>query len=389
MANGTYQNIELIRAGDRVINMHGQPVTVLKAWCTGVREVMAVRHAHSLEETIVTPDHRFWVGDLSSVAAETVASKGYAAVLEKPARLGGSKLRWKEVAEAGNATFLLPRQLAFEWPEHFTAELGCYAVRAAKLARYESRITDTYDTGYVFGTFLGDGHAFLNTNGKTEIGRVTWYFAAHETAIIEKLQRCLTQVVGFAGSEVLSTKGNMISVHLYSLPWARLLACFGKREHKHLPSEYLCANPEYLRGLRDGLLDSDGYTATDGRLCFHNTAKPLVELFALLTFLLEGSFPNLHSEAGSMGGLQGTRDENCRLSYRARLNVTHAKRQMEQYNVVKILGKRPLAAALPVYDLEVDCPTHSFIADNAIVHNSICTTRIIAGIGVPQLSAVL
>jgi inosine-5'-monophosphate dehydrogenase len=389
MANGTYQNIELIQAGDRVINMLGQPVTVLKAWCTGVRQVMAVRHVHSLEETIVTPDHQFWVGDLSTVNAEAVASKSYTRVLEKPTRLGESKLRWKEVGEAGHDTFLLPRHIDFEWPPHFTQELASYAPEPAKLDRYQPLITDSYETGYVFGTFLGDGHAFLNTNGRSEIGHVAWYFARHETSIVQKLQRCLSQVVGFSGSEVVSTKGNLINVHLYSLPWARLLAEFGKREEKHLPTGYLCGNPDYLRGLRDGLLDSDGYTAGDGRLCFHNTAKPLVELFALLTFLLEGSFPNLEGEAGSMGGLQGTRDENCRISYRARLNRTHAKRQTADYNVVKVLSQRQLHATVPVYDIEVDCPTHSFIADNAIVHNSICTTRIIAGIGVPQLSAVL
>jgi len=389
LANGTYQNIELVRAGDRVLNMHGQPVTVLKAWCTGVREVMAVRHAHSLEETLVTPDHQFWVGDLSTVNAEAVASKGYANILEKPTRLGESELRWQEVGEAGPRTFLLPRHLALEWPAHFTDELANYAVRPLSPARYQPIITDSYETGYVFGTFLGDGHAFLNTDGKSEIGHVSWYFAAHETPIAQKLQRCLAQVVGFAGNEVVSKKGNLLNIHLYSLPWARLLARFGKREAKHLPTEYLCDNPDYLRGLRDGLLDSDGHIAADGRLCFHNTAKPLVELFALLTFLLEGSFPNLHAEAGSMGGLQGTCDENCLTSYRARLNVTHAKRQTEHYNVVKVLGQRRLHTTLPVYDIEVDCPTHSFIADNAIVHNSICTTRIIAGIGVPQLSAVL
>ena len=388
MAAGHYENIERVQAGDRVINMHGQPVTVLKAWCTGVREVMAVRHAQSLEETIVTPDHQFWVGDLSTVSA-AVASKGYANVLEKPTRLGQSKLRWKEVGEVAADTFLLPRQLHLELPPHFTDELAAYAVRQDKLARYQPTITDSYATGYVFGTFLGDGHAFLNTNGRSEIGRVSWYFAAHETAVAQKLQRCLAEVVGFAGSEVVSPKGNLLTVHLYSLPWARLLARFGKRQDKHLPAAYRCANPAYLRGLRDGLLDSDGYTAADGRICFHNTAKPLVELFALLTLQLDGSLPNLHAEAGSMGGLSGTSDENCRVSYRARLNVTHAKRRLSAYNVVKVLGQRRLNRAVPVYDIEVDCPTHSFIADNAIVHNSICTTRIIAGIGVPQLSAVL
>src|SRR5439155_17452546 len=33
MANGTYRNIEEVKAGDRVINMNGRSVTVAKAWC--------------------------------------------------------------------------------------------------------------------------------------------------------------------------------------------------------------------------------------------------------------------------------------------------------------------------------------------------------------------
>ena len=32
--------------------------------------------------------------------------------------------------------------------------------------------------------------------------------------------------------------------------------------------------------------------------------------------------------------------------------------------------------------------THSFIADNVIVHNSICTTRVVAGVGAPQITAI-
>ena len=41
------------------------------------------------------------------------------------------------------------------------------------------------------------------------------------------------------------------------------------------------------------------------------------------------------------------------------------------------------------YDLEIDCDTHSFIANNTIVHNSVCTTRKQTGVGYPQLSAVM
>jgi IMP dehydrogenase/GMP reductase len=84
----------------------------------------------------------------------------------------------------------------------------------------------------------------------------------------------------------------------------------------------------------------------------------------------------------------GTSAERCRASYRARVNVSHGKRHLTDHQVVKQLGRRELDLAVPVYDLEVDCPTHSFVADNAIVHNSICTTRIVAGIGMPQVTAV-
>ena len=41
------------------------------------------------------------------------------------------------------------------------------------------------------------------------------------------------------------------------------------------------------------------------------------------------------------------------------------------------------------WDIEVACPTHSFIANDSIVHNSVCTTRIKTGVGRPQLSTVL
>jgi IMP dehydrogenase/GMP reductase len=72
----------------------------------------------------------------------------------------------------------------------------------------------------------------------------------------------------------------------------------------------------------------------------------------------------------------------------ARLNVTHFKRHLDAYQVVKQLEQRDLGIAVPVYDIEVDCETHSFVADNAIVHNSICTTRVVAGVGVPQVTAI-
>ena len=40
------------------------------------------------------------------------------------------------------------------------------------------------------------------------------------------------------------------------------------------------------------------------------------------------------------------------------------------------------------YDLEVE-EDHSYNIDGVVVHNSVCTTRLVAGVGYPQLSAVI
>ncbi len=387
MANASYKNIEDIRPGDRVINREGHPVTVVKAWCTGVREVMQLRHTASFWGTLATPDHRYLVGDLTTTSAATLAAKGYVGVLERPTRQGATKIGWRPIGEVEQGTCLFPRHLAFELPSTLEIDLTAFAIRKdLQLARYHRLIRESYALGYLFGTFLGDGHAFIAASRNSQQGRVSWYFGPQERDIADKLSRCVQEVTGVAPT--LTAGSKVLNLHLYSLQWARLLAEFGKRQEKHLPADLLCADPEYLQGLFDGLLDSDGHKGADGRLCFGNTSRALVELFNILCLLLKGSLPNCHVEAPSAGGLSGTSDLNCRDSYRARLNVSHEKRLTQGYQVLKLLDKQPLRLALPVYDIEVDCPTHSFIADNAIVHNSICTTRIVAGVGVPQITAV-
>jgi inosine-5'-monophosphate dehydrogenase len=385
MADSTYKNIQDVVAGDRVINMHGEPVSVRVSWCTGVRDVVAVRHTASPVETVVTPDHNYWVGELATVSAASLAARGYVNVLERPTKRGTSKLQWKEIGASAGDALLLPRHAAFELPDHFEADLGEWAKRESRLARYKRRIEDSYALGYMLGAFLGDGDAFLNTNGRSEIGRVAWSFGPREDEIAEKLVDAVEIATGVRPS---LKRGKTIQVYLWSLQWARLLASFGKRTQKHLPLRFRCGNPSYLKGLYDGLIDSDGFFAADGRACFKNTSRELVELFGVLCFLLWGSFPNAHREAPNAGGLVGTTDDRCHESYVSRLNITHAKRHLADFQVVKLLEQRELGVAVPVYDLEVDCDTHSFIADNAIVHNSICTTRVIAGVGVPQVTAI-
>jgi IMP dehydrogenase/GMP reductase len=387
MADATYKNIEDIQPGDHVINMRGEPVSVVKAWCTGVRDVMAIRHAASYKETLVTPDHRYFVGDLSTVSVATIAAEGHVALLERATRQDGCRLHWKQVGEVQRGAYLLPKRIAFELAAGFEINLRQFAVRKDKqLARYVTNIPDSYELGYVFGTFLGDGTSFIAPSRNSEAGRVSWDFGNNEEDIVAKFVRCLAQVTGVEAR--LAPRDNRVTIHLYSLQWARLFSAFGTRHEKRLPTEYMCANPLYLRGLLDGLLDSDGHRGVDGRLGLRNTSLQLVELFNVLCFLVQGSFPNSTTMRRSAGGLVGTSAEHRRESYQSRLNVSHLKRHLSDYQVVTRLEAQACGIAVPVYDIEVDCPTHSFIADNAIVHNSICTTRVVAGVGVPQITAI-
>ena len=386
MANATYKPIEQVIPGDRVINMHGEPVTVVRAWCTGIREVMSVRHNASPNEMVMTPDHQFFVGDLSTTSPASVSARGYVRVLERPTKLATSKLLWKQIVNAERATLLAPRHIAFELPDHLDIDLHDFSVRDRMLERYHTEIFESYDLGLIFGTFLGDGHAFLNTNGRSEIGRVSWYFGSHESGLALKVANAIERVVGFRPTTVESK--SLTTLHLYSLQWARLLAEFGKRTGKHLPEKYYCSHPGYLQGLYDGLVISDGHVAADGRHGFRNTSRPLSELFGVVCFWLHGTFPEVVREEGSAGGLVGTHDSRCQPSFKSRLNLRHQRRHLPEHQVVKQLDRRALGTLVPVYDIEIDCPTHSFIAENVIVHNSICTTRVVAGVGVPQVTAI-
>ena len=388
-SDGSCKNIEDVEAGDRVINMAGVPVAVRRAWCTGVRDVVALRTTCAPGETFVTPDHRYYLGALVSAPA-VVAGHGYAAALDRPTRFGEPKRRWLAIGEALEhepVVALLPLRIVFDLPDTLSIDLHEFSRRTSRLERYNVEIRESYDLGYVFGTFLGDGDAFLNTNGRSEIGRVGWSFGRRERSTAEKLMSAVERVTGVRPK--LRERERTLQIYLFSLQWARLLAEFGKRDRKHLPSRYRCGNPLYLRGLLDGLIDSDGHVERGGRVCFRNTSQELVELFAMLCHLLDGSFPSIVREAPTAGGLVGTSAARCRHSYRARLDVTHRRRHAGDCNqIVKVLEIRETHLALPVYDIEVDCPTHSFIANNAIVHNSICTTRVVAGVGVPQVTAI-
>lgn len=393
MSDGTYKNIEEIKSGDKVINMEGKPVFVLKSLCTGIKKVYKLRNSIFYQDTLVTPEHNFWVGDLNTSSKKTLQSRGYAFLLNQQSKTTPkvSKYKWKKVRDFKQDAFLIPRKINFELRDSFEIS---FKIRIGGNWRrgYDYKLDNvlkpSYELGYIFGSFLGDGSAhtaILKSN--SHIGSVRWYFGKNEEDKVNKLRNFILQV--FGRETKVYIKPNIFHLIFYYKPLAEFLQGFGKKKDKHLPVEYIVNNQSYLRGILDGLIESDGNKENGGRINFSNTSPRLIELFNILNHLINGFFPNNEQKKGGRGGLKGVSRGIFNPAYRAEIINTGKKRLTEKYQAIKFLECKEMNREIAVYDLEVDCPTHSFIANNVIVHNSICLTRVVAGAGVPQLTAVI
>lgn len=392
MADGTYKNIENVKPGDRVINKNGKPKSVKASFCTGVKKVLKIRSSLFCKPTFVTPDHKYWVGDLNSVSKSTLENNGYSKLLEQQSKTTpkASKIKWKEVADLKQDCLLMPKSINFEMNEDFTINLR-KRLSGNKpdnfIYKKDVELKPNYELGFIFGTFLGDGHAMEAEHNGSNIGAVCWYFNKTENDLAEKLSKCIE----FCFNKKISTKkeGSIIKCSFYYKPFANFLSQFGKKDKKHLPSNFLVKNQSYVKGILDGLIASDGNIEKGGRVRFSNTSPQLIELFSVLSYLVKGVFSNNEKPRWpTSGGLPNVENKNCKPGLVASNIVSGKKRLTNNYQINKLLDKEVVCLELPVYDLTIDCDTHSFIANNAIVHNSLCTTRIETGVGVPQMTAL-
>lgn len=384
MANGTYKNIENVRPRDRVINKNGQAVAVKNSWCTGRRKVMSYRHTLFYKPTVCTPDHKHFLRDISDKPKDYIKNHGgYCGAARK------NKPNWKSIGEIQNAILTLPNNIEFDLNDSFAVELKKRTSGNDVhnfVYKVDSIIKPDYNSGYIFGTFLGDGNAHCTEYKNSKNGQINWVFGGHEAATAQKLKKSIQKTIGKTAK--IDIKEKTILVSLYYKPLADYLNTFGKKDKKNLPSELLVNNKEYLMGIYDGLIDSDGHSSKNDE-GFTNTSENLLELFGVLRYMLYGTFPNMYMKQKSVGKLNSCNVKNLKQGYRTQILKTANSRVYEQEQLIKILniGCQSDSEVL-VYDIEVDCPTHSFIANNVVVHNSMCTTRVVTGHGIPQLSAI-
>ena len=190
----------------------------------------------------------------------------------------------------------------------------------------------------------------------------------------------------------LKKKDNkLLFINCYNKSFTKLLHQFSKKTNKFLPNKYYCKNKDYIQGLFDGLIDSDGnieITNTKKNIYnLTNTSKYILELFYWCCINLQISYSSNICKK-SIGDLKGTCIDNIKDSYRIKTHTMN--RYTKDYLYSEILNYDISNILIDIgWDIEVDCETHSFIANNSIVHNSACTTRIQTGIGMPQFSCIL
>jgi len=275
----------------------------------------------------------------------------------------------------------------------FGVSLLDFAVKKRTVNKYKTDVISNYNVGYIFGTFLGDGNSRIrvqkriNKNGgghkKSTIGSIHWSFGVNEIEVVNKLKKCLFDEFGLTTKEKYTK--NMIRVSLYCKSLAHLLFEFGKRTEKHLPEKYFVNDRKYLIGLFDGLIDSDGNN-DNGRISFHNTSLKLIELYNIIQYLLNDSLPNSTTRESNDSKLV----KNSNISYSSRNLLNPEKRDTVdgKYVINKITNINDYGESIEVFDLEIDDDSHSFIADNCIVHNSGCLTTKQSGIGYPMASLI-
>lgn len=364
MADGSYKDISQIVIGDKVIGGNGQPTVVTNVFNKGIRPTWSYRNNRFHKWSVVTPDHLHFIGDLSSANYQ---QQGRLEIIDRLTKKKKSKYTWSSLAELPSSfTLLLPHHINFsEMPSNFSLNIE------------NLLLTPTYELGYIFGTFLGDGSCYYAV--KTG-GQVDWSFGVNEEHIATRLVLALNKAFGLEAKIYHPEKQNIILVVVHSVSLSRIFSEFGKRANKALPAKFWCSEKNYLRGLCDGLIASDG-CLQNGELSFSNTSTKCIEQYGIIHYLLLGYFPGIsRCDITSVDGGDTKNYNQCYVANSLKLPLLAKNHQL-----VGIMEDDFKEKEVEVFDIEVESEQHSFIANNVIVHNSMgARTYIVRGLGNPD-----
>jgi IMP dehydrogenase/GMP reductase len=408
MADGTYKNIEKINVNDEIISGDGSITRVTGVKNSGPKNVMSYYHPRFYKKTYCTHDHLHYVNDFSRLSDNTIKAANRAKLAEESEGYYG----WKTAGSISKKDcLLLPKNINFKLPSDFSINLSDFLKSNRMKVPKNLVVKPSYELGYLIGAFLGDGTAGssvsdrivkkeddddLNTISTSRFLNFT--FGPNELDISEKVKKYLEQVFGIESSIITpQTKGhkqNTHKVHVYSAALSLFFQLFyNEKDEKFIPREYFINNIEYLNGIIDGFYDSDGNKKGENGKGFSNVSEELNESILVACYLSKGFWPSI-SQAGKkrktfMKDGREISDQNLKNAYTIYYSDNYKKNGFNKdFYVFTPLEINNENLVLETYDIEVESETHSFIANNVIVHNSACSTKVQTGFHVPMFSCV-
>ena len=335
MSNGIYKNIIDIEEGDKVINKNGKSVKVLNKIYKGKKNVIKIKSNSFNQETIVTPDHKYWIGDLSYLKLNTIKKSSVTKLYEK--NKFEDKNKWEEIDKINNNKQfnLLPKKIDWDLPLNLKIDFVNFKNKNYLHDENNIFIDDKAYNRYIicdynFGLFIGN---YL-----------------HNINLIGNKKRYINNI---KISEKLNLHESLIENFLISI-------------EKSLPEKYYNKNIQFISGLYEGLLNINENEKKNKKYS-STISKDLFELFYFCIFNLGYGFKV---------------NSNNKKIFIDEDNTT------QKFFINKIKKINKIDDLVDTFDLEIDSECHSFIANNSIVHNSACLTRTQTGIGVPQFSAI-
>jgi IMP dehydrogenase/GMP reductase/intein/homing endonuclease len=251
----------------------------------------------------------------------------------------------------------------------------------------------------LLGSYLAEGYCV----GKQNHRQVRFAFGAHERGYVEDVCKLVDTIFGYRQTTIHATVRHALEARVNHHAIAKFFEAVipSGAGNKQLPEFVLNQTRECLRQLLIGVLRGDGCLKNPRRIAYVTTSPKLAHQIA-----------EVFTRLGYIAAIQSHKEKNDggAIKYTVRISGAQCQRFAEEFPELKLACSKikdakqdyfaddryiyaPILSTavedeqeLDVFNLEV-AEDHTYIANRVAVHN--CTTRVVSGAGIPQITAIL
>ena len=223
LSNATYKKIIDIKEGDSVINKDGKSVKVLKNIYKGKKNVININNNNFLDNTLVTPDHNYWIGNLNNLSINTIKKSSIVNLFK---RNNSEKFKWEEISKIYHEKQfnLLPKNINWDLPDNLKIDLIDFKNK-----------NNLYDDRYIY---INDIKVDRYLSIDNKFGKIIGNYLYN----INNIRNIRNHINTFKISEILNTNETLIKNLLNSI-------------NSNLPEKYYNKNKEFIIEFYKGIIN--------------------------------------------------------------------------------------------------------------------------------------